>query len=162
MIKSALKNSRILLVDDEDILVEGLAEFLQDQGTVVDTANDGQEAMALLQEHVYDLLVTDIRMPGMSGMELLRHVQENHAGVAVILMTGYASTESAIEALRLGVYDYIEKPFEMLELLQAIPAKMFQGKEETTRNEQYFSRKTGRNLGQHYGLIQNKESMGGQ
>ncbi|MFT5365917.1 MAG: response regulator RpfG family c-di-GMP phosphodiesterase [Candidatus Latescibacterota bacterium] len=120
MIKSALKNSRILLVDDEDILVEGLAEFLQDQGTVVDTANDGQEAMALLQEHVYDLLVTDIRMPGMSGMELLRHVQENHAGVAVILMTGYASTESAIEALRLGVYDYIEKPFEMLELLQAI------------------------------------------
>ena len=120
MIKSALKNSRILLVDDEDILVQGLADFLQDQGTTVDTATDGQEAIALLQEHIYDLLVTDIRMPGMSGMELLRHVQENHPSVAVILMTGYASTESAIEALRLGVYDYIEKPFEMLELLQAI------------------------------------------
>ncbi|MBT3604368.1 MAG: response regulator [Candidatus Latescibacteria bacterium] len=120
MIKSALKNSRILLVDDEDILVQGLADFLQDQGTTVDTATDGQEAIALLQEHIYDLLVTDIRMPGMSGMELLRHVQENHPSVAVILMTGYASTESAIEALRLGVYDYIEKPFEMLELLQAV------------------------------------------
>ncbi|MGA1197234.1 MAG: sigma-54-dependent transcriptional regulator, partial [Candidatus Latescibacterota bacterium] len=120
MIKSAFKNSRILLVDDEDILVKGLADFLQDQGTIVDTANDGHEAIKWLQENVYDLLVTDIRMPGMSGMELLRYVQENHSGVAVILMTGYASTESAIEALRLGVYDYIEKPFEMLELLQAI------------------------------------------
>ena len=98
MIKSALKNSRILLVDDEDILVQGLAGFLQDQGTIVDTANDGQEAIEWLQEQVYDLLVTDIRMPGMSGMELLRYVQENHSGVAVILMTGYASTESAIEA----------------------------------------------------------------
>jgi response regulator RpfG family c-di-GMP phosphodiesterase len=116
----ALKNSRILVVDDEDILVQGLAEFLVDQGTKVDTATDGQGALALLQEHAYDLLVTDIRMPGMSGMALLRHVQENHPGVAVILMTGYASTESAIEALRLGVYDYIEKPFEMLELLQAV------------------------------------------
>ena len=120
MSNSALKNSRILLVDDEDILVQGLAEFLQDQGTAVDTANDGKEAIALLEENLYDLLVTDIRMPGMSGMELLRHVQKNHPHVAVILITGYASTESAIEALRFGVYDYIEKPFEMLELLQAI------------------------------------------
>jgi response regulator RpfG family c-di-GMP phosphodiesterase len=120
MIKTALKNSRILLVDDEDILAQGLADFLHEQGTIVDTANDGQAAIKLLQEHIYDLLVTDIRMPGMSGMALLRYVQENHPDVAVILMTGYASTESAVEALRLGVYDYIEKPFEMLELLQAI------------------------------------------
>lgn len=116
----ALKNSRILLVDDEEILVQGLAEFLQDQGTTVDTATGGANAIELLQTHVYDLLVTDIRMPGMSGMDLLRHVQAHHPDVAVILITGYASTESAVEALRLGVYDYIEKPFEMLELLQAI------------------------------------------
>lgn len=120
MSKNALKNSRILLVDDEDILVQGLAEFLKDQGTGVDTANDGKEAITLLEANLYDLLVTDIRMPEMSGMELLRHVQENHPSVAVILITGYASTESAIEALRFGVYDYIEKPFEMLELLRAI------------------------------------------
>lgn len=120
MNEGTLKNGRILLVDDEDVLVQGLAGFLQDHGTTVDTANSGQEAIEMLKEQVYDLLVTDIRMPGMSGMSLLRHVQEHHSDVAVILITGYASTESAIEALRLGVYDYIEKPFEMLELLQAI------------------------------------------
>ena len=120
MIDTALKNGYLLLVDDEGQLLTDLADFLREQGIKVDTANSGRKAMAALQENAYTLMVTDIRMPDVSGMELLRHTKKNHPEVAVILITGYASTGSAIEALHLGAYDYLEKPFEMLELFQTI------------------------------------------
>ena len=111
---------RILLVDDEDSLLQGLSEFLRESGHNVETAASGQQAIDLLKERAFTLLVTDIRMPNISGLALLRHTREHCPDVQVILITGYASTESAIEALRLAAYDYIEKPFEMLELLQTI------------------------------------------
>ncbi|MCZ6634277.1 MAG: response regulator [bacterium] len=114
------KKPWILLVDDEATLLGGLSEFLRESGHNVETAAGGQQAIDLLKEKSFTLLVTDIRMPDISGMALLRHTREHFPDVQVILITGYASTQSAIEALRLGAYDYIEKPFEMLELLQAI------------------------------------------
>ena len=116
----ALQNARLLLVDDEGPLLTGLAEFLRDHGTQVDTALNGQEAIEALETTTYTLVATDIRMPEVSGLELLNHVKKYYPDTEVILITGYASTNSAIEALRLGAYDYIEKPFEMLEFLQTI------------------------------------------
>ncbi|MDP6042222.1 MAG: response regulator, partial [Candidatus Latescibacteria bacterium] len=94
--------------------------MLRDHGTQVDTASNGREAIDALEKTPYTLVATDIRMPDVSGIELLQHVKEHYPDTEVILITGYASTSSAIEALRLGAYDYIEKPFEMLEFLQTI------------------------------------------
>ena len=120
MNETVLQHGRILLVDDEAALLQSLADFLREHGTHVDTTMDGQKAIEALKNHPYTLLVTDIRLPGVSGMDLLRHVKTHHPDIAVVLITGYASTETAIEALRLGAYDYIEKPFQMLELLQTV------------------------------------------
>jgi len=115
-----LQTAHLLLVDDEGPLLEGLADLLRDHGTQVDTASNGREAIDALEKTPYTLVATDIRMPDVSGIELLQHVKEHYPDTEVILITGYASTSSAIEALRLGAYDYIEKPFEMLEFLQTI------------------------------------------
>lgn len=120
MNETVLQHGRILLVDDEAALLQSLADFLREHGTHVDTTLDGQKAIEALKNHPYTLLVTDIRLPGISGIDLLRHVKTHHPDIAVVLITGYASTETAIEALRLGAYDYIEKPFQMLELLQTV------------------------------------------
>ena len=86
----------------------------------MNTASDGAAALEQLQRTPHDLVVTDIRMPNMTGIELLRSIKERYPHVEVILITGYGSKELAAEAQRLGAYDYIEKPFDALELLKTI------------------------------------------
>ncbi len=112
--------NRILLVDDESQVLESLKVFFRDQGYQVNTAPDGAAALEQLQQSPHDLVVTDIRMPNMTGIELLRSIKEQYPHVEVILITGYGSEEIAAEARRLGAYDYIEKPFDALELLKTI------------------------------------------
>ncbi len=108
--------SRILIVDDEQSLRELLSFALGDEGWDVATAVDGAAAAAALQAEPVDVVLSDIRMPGMDGLELLRHVAMSAPDTDVILMTAHASTDTAIEALRLGAYDYITKPFDLDEL----------------------------------------------
>jgi two-component system response regulator PilR (NtrC family) len=108
--------SRILIVDDEQSLRELLSLALGDEGWDVFTAADGDAAAVALQTEPVDVVVSDIRMPGMDGLELLQHVTASAPETAVILMTAHASTDTAIEALRLGAYDYVTKPFDMEEL----------------------------------------------
>ncbi len=108
--------SRILIVDDEQSLRDLLSLALGDEGWDVATASDGDAAAVALQTEPVDVVVSDIRMPGMDGLELLRHVTASAPDTAVILMTAHASTDAAIEALRLGAYDYVTKPFDMDEL----------------------------------------------
>jgi two-component system response regulator PilR (NtrC family) len=108
--------SRILIVDDEQSLRDLLSLALGDEGWDVFTAADGDAAAVALQTEPVDVVVSDIRMPGMDGLELLQHVTASAPDTAVILMTAHASTDTAIEALRLGAYDYVTKPFDMEEL----------------------------------------------
>jgi len=108
--------SRILIVDDEQSLRDMLSLALGDEGWDVSVAADGDAAAAALRDEPVNVVLSDIRMPGMDGLELLRHTAAIAPDTDVILMTAHASTDTAIEALRLGAYDYITKPFDLEEL----------------------------------------------
>ena len=107
---------RLLIVDDEASMLEFLGLLFQGEGYSVETASSVAEARRMLGERGYDLVLCDILMPDGSGLDLLREVKGNGAATAVIMMTAYTSTSSAIEAMKLGAYDYISKPFDVEEL----------------------------------------------
>ncbi|MDY6988097.1 MAG: sigma-54 dependent transcriptional regulator [Thermodesulfobacteriota bacterium] len=109
----------IMVVDDELIVRESLKGWLDKFGYPVDTAEDAQDALKKLDTESYDLLFVDIKMPGMDGVELLKHVKEEQPDVMVVMITAHGSIESAIEAMKAGARDYLMKPFdpEDLELL---------------------------------------------
>ncbi len=106
------KKSKILVVDDENSLREMLSILLQREGYQVDQAVDGVAAFSMNQENTYDLIISDIQMPKMTGIELLRQLREQDDNVTVMMMTAFSSTEEAVEAMKLGAYDYITKPFK--------------------------------------------------
>jgi response regulator RpfG family c-di-GMP phosphodiesterase len=104
-------------VDDEADLRELLVEALQDQGYAAEGAEGGSQALALVRQKHFPVIFTDLNMPGgLSGLELLRAVHEEDPQTMGILMTGYATTESAIQALKRGAYDFIQKPFKLAEI----------------------------------------------
>ncbi len=107
---------RLLIAEDERPLRALLFEELQESGREIRLAANGLEALDLLKEEKFDLLITDIKMPGMSGIELLKEAKRLQPHLLVIIITGYATLESAIEALKEGAYDYIRKPFSLEEL----------------------------------------------
>ncbi|MCD4686205.1 MAG: response regulator transcription factor [Anaerolineae bacterium] len=107
---SGIEDAYILLVDDEDAIRYSISKTLQRVGYQVHTAASGEEALEMLDRQPYDVVLTDIRMPGLTGVELLAKIKEHSSDVVVILLTGYASLETAIESLRLGAHDYLVKP----------------------------------------------------
>ncbi len=107
---------RVLIVDDESSMREMLSIALGDEGWEVRAARDGEEALAMLGKQPVDVVVSDIRMPGLDGVELLRQVRKQSPHTEVILITAHASTDTAVEAVRLGAYDYVTKPFDVEEL----------------------------------------------
>ncbi len=106
----------ILIVDDEPNIIEILEMVLRDEGMEVLRTGTGQSALSILQSRTVDVVISDIRMPGFSGVELLREARQVSPDTIFIMMTAFASTETAIEALQHGAYDYITKPFKMDEL----------------------------------------------
>jgi DNA-binding NtrC family response regulator len=107
---------RILVVDDEHIVRDSLGSWLRMDGHHVDTAENAREALRRLAETSYDIVLTDIKMPGMDGLELQERLCSEHPDLTVIVMTAYASVPSAVRALKTGAYDYIVKPFDPDEL----------------------------------------------
>jgi DNA-binding NtrC family response regulator len=104
-------------VDDEADLRDLLVEALQDQGYAAEGAEGGAQALALVRQRHFPVVFTDLNMPGgLSGLELLRAIREEDPQTMGILMTGYATTESAIQALKRGAYDFIQKPFKLAEI----------------------------------------------
>ncbi len=110
----------ILLIDDERRMTESLRGLLTAAGLRVATANSGQEGIEALEQEHYPVVVTDLRMQGVDGLHVVRYVHEHCPKTLVIVITGYASTDSAIEALRYQAFDYIRKPFEFDRLKGAI------------------------------------------
>jgi DNA-binding NtrC family response regulator len=108
---------RILLVEDDDIFLRPLQRSLELAGYDVLLAPSGEDAIDLLKREDADLVLTDKRLPGMDGVELVRRVKAEHADLAMIVMTAYGTIESAVESVRLGAADYLVKPFEVPELL---------------------------------------------
>lgn len=107
---------RILVIDDEWNIRDILSNVLQAEGFDVECADDGQVGIEKLNEQTYDLVITDLKMPKVSGMDVLKHIQSMNAPTLGIVATGYGSIESAVEALRIGAYDYITKPFHLDEI----------------------------------------------
>jgi DNA-binding NtrC family response regulator len=110
----------ILVVDDERGLCSGVQEALSREGYVVDAANDAQSALKAVATRLFNLVITDVKMPGMSGTELLTEVKARSRDTLVILMTGYGTVENAVEAMKKGAYDYISKPIEMQRLRSVV------------------------------------------
>jgi CheY-like chemotaxis protein/anti-anti-sigma regulatory factor len=102
--------SHILVVDDEENVRITTAAILEQEGYEVETASDGHEALAKIREDDFDLVLTDLRMEGLDGTQLLQELCSKHPNVVTVVLTGYASIESSIDALRCGVYDYLVKP----------------------------------------------------
>jgi len=112
-----MKNkSQILVVDDEQSMREYLSIMLEKEGYLVDCAEDGGAASSLINEKVYDLVLSDIRMPNLNGIELLGRIKELGTDTIVIMMTAFSTTEQAVEAMKLGAYDYVLKPFKNEEI----------------------------------------------
>lgn len=111
---------RILIVDDEAGMREFLSIFLEREGFQVESAHDGQEALQAAKRTPFDLIISDLRMPGMDGVRLLEGLRKFQPEVPVILMTAYASADSAIEAMKLGAHDYLTKPFRVEEIKQIV------------------------------------------
>ena len=113
---------RILLVDDQKSLRRSLSLMLQSAGFETEEAESGKEALTCLGRQKFDLVITDLRMEGMSGVDLLREIKRENATLPVILITAYGSIDSAVDAMRLGAFDYLTKPFREQDMLEKIHA----------------------------------------
>jgi DNA-binding NtrC family response regulator len=107
---------KILVVDDEHGLCAGIQEALRREGYVVDASTDAPAALKLARERLYNLVISDMKMPGLTGLELLTQVRAHHRDTLFILMTAYGTVESAVEAMKQGAYDYLPKPLDMKRL----------------------------------------------
>lgn len=111
---------RVLVVDDEKVIREILADFLSLEGFFVATAPDGLSALERLAQESFDMVISDLKMPNLGGLELLEQIQQNHENVLVVIMTGFGTVETAIEAMKKGAYDYILKPFNVEEVIHIV------------------------------------------
>ena len=112
--------ARILVVDDEPSVIDVFQEFLSAQGYALWIASSGEEAVQKIPELRPDIILTDINLPGLSGLEVMRHAKQVDPEVAVIVVTGYASASTAIDALRQGAFNYVTKPFDLDEVHQIV------------------------------------------
>jgi DNA-binding NtrC family response regulator len=111
---------RILIVDDNREIRSILEEYLREEGHFAEGAADGKEALAKYAQTPFDLIVTDLNMPEMTGIELIKEIAKGENTTEFIIITGYASLDSAIEAVKAGAFDYLVKPFRIEELMVVI------------------------------------------
>ncbi|MDP2339313.1 MAG: EAL domain-containing response regulator [Deltaproteobacteria bacterium] len=116
----ATRPARILIVDDDDLLLAAMTRLLSSPGRVIAQAADADAALAAFRGGAFDVVISDIRMPGLSGIELLREVRAVDADVPVILMTGVPDVDSAVSAVELGALRYLQKPFDSQELIRCL------------------------------------------
>ena len=114
------ESPRILVVDDEKVIREILSDFLTMEGFLVRTVEDGEAAVGELQRRSYNLVISDLKMPRMGGLELLENINTLNLNVLTVIMTGFGTVETAIEAMKKGAYDYILKPFKVEEVVHIV------------------------------------------
>ncbi len=128
----SIPRARILVVDDEQIVLNLVEDTLTDEGYDIITTSSALQAVELAKEHPFDFILTDIRMPEMNGIELVKEIHSIAPTMGVIFMTGYANLDTAKQAIKEGAYDYIMKPFELSEIRQAI-SRAVEQKESATQ-----------------------------
>ncbi len=107
---------KILIVDDDEVYRDVLKDAIADEDTELAVAASGEEALGLLERAPFDILITDLNMPGIDGLTLLKRARQLYPDILALIITGYGSLESAVEAIRSGAYDYIQKPFRIDEV----------------------------------------------
>jgi DNA-binding NtrC family response regulator len=133
-------NAKILIVDDEQIIRESLSGWLERDGYEIMTAASGEKSLELLKTNHFDILLVDIKMDGMSGIEVLKHVKEHYPDIDVIMITAFGSIPSSVQAMKIGAYDYLLKPFDPEELgvlIQKLISHQNQKRENLFLREEY-------------------------
>jgi len=115
-----MEKKKVLVIDDEQIVLDSVSQILIDENYEVDVSLSGREGLDWAIERPYDIILTDIRMPDIGGMRVLRDIKRVKSSLPVLIITGYATTKSAVQAMKLGAAEYIEKPFEPEQLLEAV------------------------------------------
>lgn len=110
----------ILVIDDEPIVLDSCRSILRQEGFEVNGVMDGREGLKKIEEDKYDAVLVDWKLPEIDGMEVLRIIKKNHPDIIVVMITGYPSVESAVKAMKLGVSDYVSKPFTPEELKETL------------------------------------------
>ncbi len=148
-------NFKILIAEDEEITLNNILDTLQEEGYHAAAVKNGREALQKIEAEYFDVLITDIKMPYMSGIELLDKIKEKHPETEVIIITGFGSISSAIEAMKKGAYDYITKPFDLDELTLRVN-KIY---EKKTLKKENIALKTFLGMNREVPVIAKSESM---
>jgi len=119
-----MQKKKVLVIDDEQIVLDSVCRILKEENCEVEISLRGQQGLDRALSEEYDMVLTDIRMPTIGGMRILRDVKRVKPSVPVIIMTGYATVKSAVQAMKLGAADYIEKPFTPEELLNTVSSAL--------------------------------------
>ena len=119
-------SEKVLLVDDEKDFLDIMSERMQARGMTVKTADSADKAMAMLEKESFDAIVMDFKMPGMDGIQALKNIKDQKPELQIILLTGYATVEKTVEAMKIGATDLLEKPAD----LEALEARIKQAKTE--------------------------------
>ncbi|MBZ5642298.1 MAG: sigma-54 dependent transcriptional regulator, partial [Acidobacteriia bacterium] len=156
-IPTAIKTkARILIVDDELVVRDSLGKWFEEEGYRVETATTARDALLKLPVQRWDVALVDIKMPGMDGLELQRKIREVDAEILIIIMTGYASVETAVQALKDGAYDYITKPFDVDELRLIVSRSL--STQALQKEVKYLRKEVDKGLG-FESIIGNSDSM---
>ncbi|MGE3975945.1 MAG: sigma-54-dependent transcriptional regulator [Bdellovibrionales bacterium] len=148
--------SRILVVDDEESIREFLDIMLRKEGYEVTCVEDGQKAIDILKKKTFDMVISDMQMPHVTGLELLKHVRENYPDLLFMIITAFGTTETAVEAMKSGAYDYLTKPFKIDEVRINLANAL------TSRNLEIENRGLKKELKKEYSfqnLVGNSEAM---
>ena len=127
-----METMRLLLVDDEENFRRTIAKRLKKRGITSEQAGTGAECLSILQEKPIDVVVLDVKMPGMNGIETLQHIKEKYPKIEVIMLTGHATTQDGVDGIKTGAFDYLTKPIELEHLL----GKIRQAHEKILREEE--------------------------
>lgn len=120
-----MEKGKIIIVEDEESILMMLTEFLRSNDYLVEPFLDGKEALSALKNNNYHILITDLTMPKVDGLQLINYIQKEYLDTIGIVMTGYGSLETAISAMRLGAFDYILKPFKFEDILSSIDSALY-------------------------------------
>jgi DNA-binding response OmpR family regulator len=113
-------HAKVLLVDDEEAFTEALSKRLEARSLKVQTVNRGEDAVQMVDEQSFDAIILDLAMPGMDGLETLQQIKTNHPDAEIIMLTGQASVENSVKAMKIGADDLMEKPVDITDLLSKI------------------------------------------
>lgn len=113
-------HARVLLVDDEEAFTDALSKRLEARNLKVDTVNRGEDAIHMAEEYSYDAIILDLAMPGMDGLETLKKIKASRPDAEIIMLTGHASVENSVKAMKIGAEDLLEKPVDIADLLNKI------------------------------------------